>query len=106
MSIKTVTLHGITFDSIALENFCKKNGIKRLALFGSVLKDNFGPESDIDMLVEFMPGEVVGFLRLSRTERALSNLFGGRKVDLRTPGELSRYFRDRVVAEAEELYVH
>lgn len=67
MSTQTVTLHGITFDSTALETFCKKNGIKKLALFGSVLRGDFRPESDIDMLVEFMPGEVVGFLRLSRT---------------------------------------
>ena len=105
MSLLTVTHHTITFDRDNLNAFCYENGIKKLSLFGSILRDDFGPESDIDMLVEFMPGEIVGFFRLSRIERALSEIVGGRKVDLRTPEDLSDYFRDNVVAEAEELYV-
>jgi len=105
MTTQTITHHGITFDRKALEKFCRKNGIKKLSLFGSVLTDDFGPDSDIDMLVEFMPGETVTFISLSRMERNLSAFFDGRKVDLRTLQELSRYFRDRVETEAETLYV-
>ncbi len=105
MNAKTVTYHNITFDGETLEKFCRENGIKKMSLFGSVLRDDFGPESDVDMLVEFLPGEVVGFFRISRTERALSSIFNGIKIDLRTPEDLSDYFRDRVLAESEELYV-
>ena len=105
MNTQTITHHGITFDRGELENFCKKNGIKKLSLFGSLLWDDFGQDSDIDMLVEFIPGEIVGFFRLVGIEMDLTDFFKGRKVDLRTPGELSNYFRDRVIAEAETLYV-
>jgi len=105
MTTQTITHHGITFDRKALEKFCLENGIKKLSLFGSVLKDNFGPDSDIDMLVEFMPGETVGFMRLIGIEIDLTELFGGRKVDLRTPGEINDYFKERVIKESEILYV-
>ena len=105
MTTQTITHHGITFDRKALEKFCLRNGIKKLSLFGSVLTDDFGPDSDIDMLVEFIPGETVTFISLSRMERNLSAFFDGRKVDLRTLQELSRYFRERVETEAETLYV-
>lgn len=101
MTTQTITHHGITFDRKALEKFCLRNGIKKLSLFGSVLTDDFGPDSDIDMLVEFMPGETVTFFSLFDMEEELSHMFIGRKVELRTPQDLSRYFRDRVVAEAE-----
>lgn len=101
-----ITHHNIAFDRSKLQQFCVENGIKKLSLFGSVLRDDFGPESDIDMLVEFLPGEVVGFIRLARTERELSSFFSNRKVDLRTPEDISDYFRERVIAESEELYVH
>ena len=84
--------------------FCRHNHIRTLALFGSVLRDDFGSESDIDVLVEFRSGHVPGFLRLARMERELSVLFDGRKVDMRTPGELSRYFREEVVASSEVQY--
>ena len=84
--------------------FCSQNRIKRLALFGSVLCDTFRPDSDIDLLVEFMPGQKVGMLAMARIERELSQIFGGRKVDLRTPAELSRYFRDDVLQNAEVCY--
>ncbi len=84
--------------------FCQKNHIRKLSLFGSVLRDDFGPDSDIDVLVEFEPGKGPGFFGLARMERELSELLGGRKADIRTPQELSRYFRDEVVASAELQY--
>jgi len=87
-----------------IEAFCRENRIRRLALFGSVLRDDFGPDSDVDVLVEFEPGSVPGFFGLARMERQLSLLFNGRKVDLRTPEELSRYFRKEVQEEAEVQY--
>ncbi len=84
--------------------FCRRHHIGRLSLFGSVLTPDFGPESDIDVLVEFEPGHSPGFLRLAGLEEELSGLFGGRRVDLRTPQDLSRYFRDEVIASAEVQY--
>jgi predicted nucleotidyltransferase len=87
-------------DKIA--EFCRHNRIRRLAFFGSVLRNDFTPESDIDVLIEFEPGERVG-LRFFGMERELSEILG-RKVDLNTPGFLSKYFRDKVIAEAEVLY--
>ncbi len=101
----SIVYHGIVFDRNELESFCRRNGIRRLSLFGSVLRDDFGPESDIDMLVEFQPGETVGFLRLAGMELELEGIFG-RTVDLRTPSDLSGYFRDKVLTEAEVLCVH
>jgi hypothetical protein len=80
--------------------FCRRNGIARLSLFGSVLRDDFRPDSDVDVLVEFEPGARVGFFDMARMEDELSSLLG-RKVDLRTPEELSRYFRADVLAHAE-----
>lgn len=82
--------------------FCLRNKIRRLALFGSVLRDDFTPESDVDVLVEFEPGERVG-LRFFSMEQELSELLG-RKVDLNTPGFLSRHFREEVQLQAEVLY--
>ena len=87
-------------DRIA--EFCRNNHIRRLALFGSVLRDDFGPDSDIDVLVEFEPGQTPG-LRFFGMEIELSEILG-RKVDLNTPGFLSDYFRDEVLAEAEVQY--
>jgi len=72
-------------------------------LFGSVRGDDFGPDSDVDILVEFEPGQEPGFMRLARMERELSEMLG-RKVDMRTPEDLSRRFRDQVVAAAEVQY--
>ncbi len=82
--------------------FCRKNKIRRLALFGSVLRDDFTPESDVDVLVEFEPGERVG-LRFFALEQELSELLG-RKVDLNTPGFLSKDFREEIQLHAEVLY--
>lgn len=84
-----------------LASFCRRWKVGQLSLFGSVLSDAFRPDSDVDVLVEFDPGHVPGFLRLARMERELSGLLGGRRVDMRTPEDLSRYFRDEVVASAE-----
>ncbi len=87
-----------------LADFCKRHHIRRLALFGSVLQDNFRPDSDVDVLVEFEPGHTPGLLKLTTMESELSTIFKGRQIDLRTPQELSRYFRDSVVREAEVCY--
>ena len=76
----------------------------RPALFGSVLRDDFGPDSDVDVLVEFEPERIPGLLGVAAMEIALSDLFGGRKVDLRTPDDLSRYFRQEVLDAAEVQY--
>ncbi len=86
-----------------IEAFCRAHGIRRLALFGSVLRDDFRPSSDIDVLIEFQPGVRFG-LAFIRLQDELS-LILGRKVDLNTPGSISRYFRDEVLNEAEDLYV-
>ena len=83
---------------------CKAHGIRRLAIFGSALRDDFHSESDIDVLVEFQPGRVPGLLRIAGIEIDLSRLFGGRKVDLRTPEDLSPYFREQVLDDAEVQY--
>ncbi len=88
-------------DKRALERLCRRHGIRRLSLFGSVLKGTAGPESDIDLLVEFEPEAVPGLLGMAAVEAELSDLLGGRRVDLRTAQELSRYFRDEVVRAAE-----
>ena len=90
-------------DKIA--DFCRRQHIRKLSLFGSVLRDDFGPESDIDVLVEFEPEHVPGFIRLAGMEFELAEILGGRKVDMNTPNSLSRYFRDKVLAEAQVQYV-
>ncbi len=94
----------ISIDKQALTEFCQAHGIRKLSLFGSVLRDDFSVDSDVDVLVEFQEGHVPGFFELSRMERTLS-LQLGRKADLRTPNDLSRYFRDEVVREAAVQYV-
>ncbi|MBI5179218.1 MAG: nucleotidyltransferase family protein [Nitrospinae bacterium] len=83
--------------------FCKKWHVRKLSLFGSVLRDDFRPESDVDMLVVFEEGHVPGLITLSGMELELGDLLG-RKVDLRTPEDLSGYFREEVVRTAEEQY--
>lgn len=88
-----------------LAEFCRRNHMRSLALFGSVLRADFSDESDVDVLVEFEADHVPGFFGLARMERELSEMFGERKVDLRTPEDLSRYFRDEVVRSARVEYV-
>lgn len=83
--------------------FCKKHHIRKLSLFGSVISDHFTQDSDVDVLVEFEEGQVVGLLRLAGMELELSEILG-RKVDLRTPADLSRFFRDDVLSAAEVQY--
>lgn len=86
-----------------LAAFCERHHIRRLALFGSALRDDFTPESDVDVLVEFQPGHRVGFFGLAAIERELTQL-AGRRVDVRTPNDLSRYFRDEVLRTARVQY--
>ena len=93
----------VSLDHDKLAEFCRRNHIKKLSLFGSVLTERFGPDSDVDFLVEFEPHNGPGYFGLARMERELSELVG-RRVDLRTPFELSRYFRDEVVAGAQVQY--
>jgi predicted nucleotidyltransferase len=85
-----------------IAEFCRRHHIRRLALFGSVLRDDFGPGSDVDVLVEFEPGRSVG-LSFFAMQDELSEILG-RRVDLNTPGFLSRHFRDEVVRTAQVLY--
>jgi predicted nucleotidyltransferase len=92
----------IPHDRIA--EFCRQNHIRKLALFGSVLREDFRPDSDVDVLVEFDPAHVPGFLRLYDLEQELSRLLGGHEVDLITEKFLNRRIRDRVLASAEIQY--
>ena len=94
----------LTVDKQNIAEFCRRRWITRLSVFGSALRDDFGPGSDVDVLVDFEQSKAPGFFGLFDMEQELSALFGGRKVDLRTPEDLSRYFRDRVVAQAEVQY--
>ena len=87
-----------------LAEFCRRKGIRKLSLFGSALTERFRDDSDVDLLVEFEPRARVGYLQMAAMERELSPLFGGRKVDMRTPSELSRYFRDEVLRTALVQY--
>ena len=86
-----------------LASFCKERGIRRLSVFGSALRDDFGPESDIDVLVDFEPERIPGLITLAGMELALCVIFQ-RKVDMRTAEDLSRYFRQEVLDTAEVLY--
>lgn len=86
-----------------VRDFCTRHHIRRMAIFGSYLREDFGPESDLDFLVEFDPDHIPTLFDVAGMEIELSELLG-RKVDLRTPQDLSRYFRDEVVAQAEVQY--
>ena len=93
----------IRVSQTRLADFCQRHHIRRLAFFGSVLRDDFGPDSDIDVLVEFEPGHTPGLITLAGMEIELSQLLG-RKADLRTPAELSHYFRQEVLDTAQVQY--
>ena len=95
----------INIPNQEIEHFCEQYHIEKLAFFGSVLRDDFTPESDIDILVEFHPEHIPGLIRLSLMENELSHLFQ-RKVDLRTPEDLSPYFRQEVLDSAVIQYVN
>ena len=88
-----------------LAGFCRRNRIRRLAFFGSVLRDDFGPLSDVDVLVEFEARVVVGLFEIHDMEQELSALLGGRTVQISTQKWLSKYFRAQVLSEAEVAYV-
>ena len=88
-----------------LQNFCRRNHIKKLSLFGSALRDELTPESDVDLLVEFEEEHIPGLLTLTGMEIELSGIIG-RKVDMRSPLDLSRFFRDEVVLQAKVQYEH
>jgi hypothetical protein len=96
-------LHGIHFDEQALAAFCRRRGICKAALFGSILREDFGPDSDVDVLVEFYPASLPTLLDLVDMETELSQIIG-RKVDMRTPEDLSEYFRDAVTRTAKVQY--
>jgi len=94
----------IALPEDAVADFCRRRYVHRLAVFGSVLRDDFGPDSDVDVLVEFEPGHCVGLITFAAMENELSDLIG-RKVDLSTPAGLSPHFRDDALSEAETHYV-
>ena len=94
----------LSLDVTTLASFGERHHIRRLSLFGSQLKGTARPDSDIDLLAEFEPGRVPGLLALASMELELSDFLGGRRVDLRTAEDLSRYFRDEVVRTAEVQY--
>lgn len=94
----------LDLDEAALARFCERHHIRRLALFGSQLRGTQGPDSDIDLLVDFDPAKVPGLIGIAAMELELSAMAGGKKVDLRTAADLSRHFRDEVVRTAELQY--
>ncbi len=94
----------VEINEEAIRTFCEKHHIHRLALFGSVLRDDFGPDSDVDVLIDFEPGHAVGLITFAGLENELSDLVG-RRIDLNTPDGLSPYFRDAVLSEQEPLYL-
>jgi predicted nucleotidyltransferase len=98
-----MVLHDIRISEDKIRDFCRRNQIRKLALFGSILTDRFGAESDVDVLVEFEPEARVGFFKLLGLEEELAEMLG-HKVDLNTQGFLSSRVREQAVASAEVLY--
>ena len=94
----------LNVDADTVARFCEHHHITRLSLFGSTLAGSAGEDSDIDLLVEFESGHTPGLLRMAAMEAELSTLLEGRRVDLRTPLDLSHHFRDEVVRSAEVQY--
>ena len=86
-----------------IAEFCRRHHVRRLSFFGSVIREDFRPDSDVDVLIEFQPGHAVGLVRMAGLELELAQLLG-RKVDLRTPAELSRFFRDEVLRTSQVQY--
>ncbi|MGA2134663.1 MAG: nucleotidyltransferase domain-containing protein [Bryobacteraceae bacterium] len=99
-----MTVAHIAIPEAKIMELCRRKHIRKLALFGSVPTDRFSNDSDIDVLVEFWPRERVGFFRLADIQNELSRLFEGRAMDLRTPMDLSRHFREEVVRDASVVY--
>src|SRR5437868_3279398 len=96
-------LNGVEFDEQKLAQFCRRHGVMRLAIFGSILSDDFAPDSDIDLLVEFKPGERISLFDIGGMIMELREQFG-RDVDLQTPNDLSTRFREKVLRSARPLY--
>ena len=96
-------IHGIQFPEEQLAEFCRTYGVRKLSAFGSILRDDFRPDSDVDLLVEFHPGQTPGMIGFGQMILELSRLVG-RRVDLRTPFDLSRHFRPYVLKEARTLH--
>jgi predicted nucleotidyltransferase len=96
--------HRLFADHATLATLCQQHGVRKLSLFGSVLKGTAGSDSDVDLLVEFEPGREPGLFKLATIEAELSALLGGRQVDLRTAADLSAHFRNEVVCAADEQY--
>jgi hypothetical protein len=101
---RTVTRPYLIIPAEIIAALCRRHHIRKLSFFGYVLREDFGPESDVDVLVEFEPEHVPGFLRLHDIEQELSGLLGGRRVDLVTEKFLNRRIRDRILASAEVRY--
>lgn len=97
-------IHDIQLDEEEIRAFCRRHGIARLSLFGSILREDFGPQSDVDFLVEFQPDRAVSLFDLGGMNMELRELLQ-RDVDIRTPQDLSRYFRDEIIKSARLLYV-
>ena len=95
----------LPLEPVALAELCRRHGIRRLSLFGSVLKGTARPDSDVDLLVEFEESATPSLFDMAKIESELSAMLGGRHVDLRTAAELSRYFRAEVMREAQVQYV-
>lgn len=93
----------IPIDKKAVADFCRRHHIRRLSLFGSVIRDDFTPTSDVDVLVEFEPGKTPGWEYFALGDELAKII--GRRVDLLTAEELSHYYRDEVVREAQTVYV-
>ena len=96
-------LHTINFPEEFIAEFCRKHGVKRLSLFGSILRDDFQPDSDVDVLVEFEQGRTPGMIGFGQMILELREIIG-HDVDLRTPEDLSRYFRKEVLQGARLLH--
>jgi uncharacterized protein len=96
-------INGITIPRDTIAAFCIRHRVRRLSLFGSILSEDFSPQSDVDVLVEFEPGSTPGYFGFAGMQMELSRLLG-RRVDLRTPADLSQYFRDDVMREALVQY--
>jgi predicted nucleotidyltransferase len=98
-----MTRHGIEVSPAAIAEFCRRNHIRKLSFFGSFLRDDFRPDSDVDVLVEFEPGHTPGFA-IIRIEEELSAILGGHKVDMVNPKYLNRRLKDRILTSAEVQY--
>ncbi len=96
-------INGVQFPPREIADFCAKHGVRRLSVFGSILREDFGPQSDVDMLVEFEPGRTPGMFGFGGMILELSEMIG-RRVDLRTPFDLSRHFRPFVMRESRTLH--